>query len=822
MSNQSSSTSNQTEIGLSRDLSLFDITMIGVGAMIGAGIFVLTGEAAGVAGPALILSFALNGIVTIFTAMVYAELGSAIPEAGGGYLWVKEGLPGSNAFLAGWMSWFAHAVAGALYALGFGAFVYELLRMLDVPLLHYGINLTLGKKIFGVAIASIFAYINFRGASETGKAGNIVTITKLIVIALFCFFGLKFMFFPDWWFSFGHGGGLGTAQLRPFLPDETGWLGVISAMGLTFIAFEGYEIIVQAGEEVVEPRKNIPKAVFLSLVIVVPIYMLVAFVLIGASQSNLLIQALHSIGADIPASLSAQSANWQLLKHVGELGLAKAAAQFIPYGAVLILVGGILSTMSALNATTFSSTRVSFAMGRDKNLPDVFSEIHPEKRTPHLALFWTACLILFMVAFVPLTTVAAAADIMFLLLFLQVNIAVITIRKKYGDKLAYGYLMPFYPIVPIIGIITKLSIALLMFDNYQLAWLYVIIWLVVGFMIYRFYAVDREREKEATPVLAEEKPLEIKPNAVLIPLADPETSRKHIDLGARIAQHSNSQLVLLHVITVPTQLPPRAATRFVEQARPLLDKAKKYAEQYNVPISTQIRIGHQPAEAIIHTATEIKADYLIMGWKGTVHEKETVIGSNIDKVLKESNTHAIVMQRNGYKDLNRILVPVANPATAPLGMAVASLLAANNPKAKITILHVTPYSVDKTAQDEFRHKVLDFAANTEGGKEAIMERASRFHFEFYESENPEDVIVEKSADYDRIVLGTSQDEFFRRKVFGKTPAEIGKRARCPVIFVRPKQAGFKFEMQYFFQFFRELEKMGKPEQAESNNQNEDV
>lgn len=821
MSDQTKAHSS-TDVGLSRDLSLFDITMIGVGAMIGAGIFVLTGEAAGVAGPALILSFALNGIVTIFTGMVYAELGSAIPEAGGGYLWIKEGLPGSNAFLAGWMSWFAHAVAGALYALGFGAFIYELLRMVDVPLLQYGIDLTLGKKIFGVTIAMIFAYINFRGASETGKAGNIVTVTKLVVIGLFCFFGLKFMFFPDWWFSFGQGSGLATQQLRPFIPDETGWIGIISAMGLTFIAFEGYEIIVQAGEEVVNPRKNIPKAVFLSLAIVVPIYMLVAFVLIGASQSGLLMQALHSIGADIPATLTAQAANWKILKHVGELGLAKAAAQFIPYGAVLILVGGVLSTMSALNATTFSSTRVSFAMGRDKNLPDVFAEIHPEKRTPHLALFWTACLIVFMVAFVPLTTVAAAADIMFLLLFLQVNVAVITIRKKYGDKLAYGYLMPFYPIVPIIGIITKLSIALFMFDNYQLAWLYVIIWLGIGFAIYRFYAMGREREKEATPILAEEKPIEIKPNAVLIPVADPESAHKHIDLGARIARHSDSQLVLLHVITVPSQLPPRAATKFVEQARPTLDEAKKYAEQYDVPVRTQIRVGHKPAEAIIHTAIDMKADYLIMGWKGTVHERETVIGSNIDKVLKESNTHAIVMQRNGHKDLNRILVPVANPATAPLGLAVASLLLEDNPNAEITILHVTPNSTDETEEQEFRRKVLQFATDSDGGQEAIMADASRFQFEFYDSWSPEDVIVEKSADYDRIVLGTSQDEFFKRKVFGKTPAEIGKRAKCPVIFVRPKQAGFKFEMQYFFQFFRELEEMGEPENNESKNKSEDA
>ena len=123
-------TNTTHSVGLVRNLGLFDITMIGVGAMIGAGIFVLTGIAAGTAGPALIMAFALNGVIIILTAMVYAELGSAIPEAGGGYLWVKEGLPGPNGFLAGWMSWFAHAVAGSLYAVGFGGFIYELLRIL--------------------------------------------------------------------------------------------------------------------------------------------------------------------------------------------------------------------------------------------------------------------------------------------------------------------------------------------------------------------------------------------------------------------------------------------------------------------------------------------------------------------------------------------------------------------------------------------------------------------------------------------------------------------------------------------------------------------
>ena len=103
-------------VTLSRDLGLFEVTMIGVGAMIGAGIFVLTGAAAGTAGPALVLAFFLNGIVAGLTAMAYAELGSAFPEAGGGYLWVKEALGGTQGFLGGWMSWFAHAMAGSLYA----------------------------------------------------------------------------------------------------------------------------------------------------------------------------------------------------------------------------------------------------------------------------------------------------------------------------------------------------------------------------------------------------------------------------------------------------------------------------------------------------------------------------------------------------------------------------------------------------------------------------------------------------------------------------------------------------------------------------------
>ena len=189
------------------------------------------------------------------------------------------------------------------------------------------------------------------------------------------------------------------------------------AMGLTFIAFEGYEIIVQTGEEVKNPKRNIPRAIFISLAIVVILYCLVAFV---------------SIGAISPEGIAA----WRFIGEGGELGIMKAAEIFLPYGALIVLVGGMVSTLAALNATTFSSARVAFAMGRHYNLPHKLSSIHPVNRTPHIAIVISGIIMAFMAYALPLADIAVAAGVIFLLLFTQVNIAAITIRRIYGNKLS--------------------------------------------------------------------------------------------------------------------------------------------------------------------------------------------------------------------------------------------------------------------------------------------------------------------------------------------------------------------------------------------------
>jgi amino acid transporter len=268
----SNNAASGVEVELKRDLGLFDITMIGIGAMIGAGIFVLLGSAAGVAGPAAILAIIFNGCVTAITALAYAELGSAFPEAGGGYIWAKEGLPPPSGFLSGWMSWVATITACSLYAVGFGSFIAFIFTP-EVSGISLGIDKFILSKVFAVVILLFFIFVNFWGAKTMGKTEGTITIAKIVVLGTFSLFGIIRMVQEP---------SLAGKFISDFMPF--GFEGVILAMGLTFVAFEGYEIIAQSGEEVKNPKKNIPRAIFLSIGVVVIIYVLVFIVAFSVSD----------------------------------------------------------------------------------------------------------------------------------------------------------------------------------------------------------------------------------------------------------------------------------------------------------------------------------------------------------------------------------------------------------------------------------------------------------------------------------------------------------------------------------------------------------
>ncbi|QRV14944.1 amino acid permease [Haloterrigena salifodinae] len=776
---------------LARDMSLFDITMIGVGAMIGAGIFVLTGLAAGQAGPGLVMAFAFNGFITIFTGMVYAELGSAIPEAGGGYLWVREALGRSQAFLAGWMSWFAHAVAGSLYTLGFGAFVHLLLtdyfgiplfEPIDLAVLAIG-----PEKVFAAFAGVLFAYINYRGAKETGLAGNVVTLVKITVILVLIAFGLGYIV--------GHPAEA-SGRFRPFLPRD--FSGIFIAMGLTFIAFEGYEIIVQSGEEVVEPKKSVPKAVFYSMSIVVTIYMLVAIVLIGAVSVTPGLFELAQEGAasgghgatnlpPVPANIE-DAAVWEILGHLGEFGLARAAGQIMPYGTVVILVAGIFSTLSALNATTYSSTRVSFAMGRDHVLPDAFGSVHPEKQTPHVATALSGALIIFMAVVLPIEAVAAATDVMFLLLFLQVNYAAIVIRREWGDQIDYGYVMPYFPYVPIIGILTKLALAVYLFNYSPLAWYGALAWILVGVGIFFLYSRGRVRETEAreeTRFITEERAPVDREYQVLVPLADPSNAEQLIRAGSAIARREDGEILLTSVATVPDQTPLSEGRRYADEQGALLDNVLEYIPD-DVPAHRTVTIGHDVGTSINNVAYQRDSDLVVMGWRGRRKRfSDYALGSNIDTVVENGPCDVAVMKTNGAPASSRVLVPTAGGPHADLAERFA--IAYADIGADVTLFHAVTDGDADAAESHLRER-----------KEALADAGIDVDIDTAIAERDEidDAILEYARDggFDTIVIGAAGEGILQRVLFGEIPETIGEEFDGTVVMTRkhrPVQSSLK-------------------------------
>lgn len=779
---------------LARDLRLFDVTMVGVGAMIGAGIFALTGIAAGKAGPGLILAFCLNGVLTLCTAMVYAEVGSAVPAAGGGYLWARFGLPGPAAFLTGWMDWLAHAVAGSLYAVIFGAYVVwgaQTILGWGEPPSGAGHDAAMGT-LFGIqawpiakgltlAICCLFLWINHRGSSETGKAGNIITVAKIVVITVFIAAGFVAMAQGD------------TSQVgekfTPFLPE--GFSGVLIAMGLTFIAFEGYEIIVQAGEEVVEPRRNIPKAVFLSLLIVIPIYILVAIVCLGAM----------SIPHDVIEATGWRSGDtWRYLAGLGETGVAVAANAFIPFGigAILLVIGAVLSTMSALNATTFSSTRVSFAMGRDRYLPAALSHVSPTTRTPSIALAASGVLIIGVALLLPAEKVAAATCAMFLLVFALVNIASIVIRRKYGDKLRYGYMVPGGPVVPIVAAAGQVGLAIWLLASQPLTLWLTVGWVVLGLVIYYTWSRSQEHAFRASPVIYEQTAQTIESDyEVLVPVANPATAGSLVDLAARLTDPKNTAVTVLNVVKVPEQLPYGSTEPFVEAGRVVVERAMAAAEASGREVAGLVRVSRHPGQSIVETVHERNIGTLVMGWtgpkRGPQKLRSIVIGEQIDTVIRRADCDTVVVRGSIPPSPKRIIVPVAHPKQGHFAVSLAARLA--GPQTVIEAVRIVRSSVE--VKDAERRLKVDLFG--EDGSPDVAGLEWPVEMQIVVSNDVTDALVEAAARSDLLILGATRGGW-RGSMFSPIHYGVAARWQGPLLLVRMHSGAARFAAQRTIDF----------------------
>lgn len=629
---------------LSRNLTLLHITMMGVGMMIGAGVFLGVGNAVGIAGPGgVILTFALNGVIALFTAMAYAELSSAIPRAGGAYNFARIAFGRSISFLAGWMEWFASSVAGSLYAVTFALYTMHYLSQLGM-VRATGVQLVVLEKVVAVTVAGLFVYVNYRGASETGAAGAFFTLGQTVTLAFIALVGIgTALLDPE-----------RLANFRPFLPH--GWSKLLVTMGFTYVAFEGFEVIAQTGDEAIEPRRNLPKAMLYSILIVVFTYVGVAF----AS-----IVAVKDVGE--PA--------WVWIGSHAAKGFGQAISLLLPsVGSLLVTLTVIFASTSALNATLYSATRASYALGRDRMLPAAFSRLSTKRRTPYVALLFTAGLVITVVAFLPVIDVASSASMMFLFLFFLVNLCVLRIRRHMGDELTYGFVMPLFPVLPIAAIVIQAVLAVWLIHMSPIAWIVAPAWVVSGIGIYHAYSKHRVTRTQDEIVVLQEELIPAKEGyRILVAVGNPVHAIQLVRYCTRFCETKEApEVEVVHMVPVPPQVPLSDASKYAFAGEEAIVEAMLYLLP-RFSFGSTMRYCRNIARGIVSAAAERKADLLIMGWQG--HRRRGFsLGSTLDPVMEQVTCNVAVFKNCRQRKYMRVLVPFAGGPNSAFALEIASIL----------------------------------------------------------------------------------------------------------------------------------------------------
>ncbi len=737
---------------LSRELTLFHITMMGVGMMIGAGVFVGTGISIGKSGPGgVLLTFALNGVIALFTGLSYAELSSAIPKAGGAYNFARVGFSKGISFLAGWMEWFASSMAGSLYSVAFATYVLHYFK--DIGVVER-LGLTghdyFVHKAMALTVACFFIYINYRGASETGTAGAIMSLGQTLTLAIIAVIG----------FGYAFGDPVRLKNFTPFLPN--GWGKVLITMAFTYVAFEGYEVIVQAGDEAIEPRQNIPKAIIWSLIIVVTTYLGLSFATVVAVKDT-----------GMPA--------YQWIGQFGATGFAEATKLIVPYGGFLVVIAVIFSATSALNATIYSASRTSFALGRDKMLPPVLAKISERTQVPVYALVTSAVLILTAIITLDQEAITSCADIMFLLLFLTVNLAVIRVRHRYGDELHYGFLMPLFPILPIIAVVCQIALALSVFHMSALAWAISGVWLAASFVIFHSYSKDRCIDTFGKIVSIEEEAIEAhevetpKHFKIMVPVGNPKNAIQLVNHAIKVARARDGEIHLFNMVAVPDQVPLSDADAYIELSQEAIIEATMYIPE-DIPVVSSIRYCRNVARGILTAIRDRGIDLVVLGWRGRSLGRDYILGSTIDPVVEMAPCETAVIKLGKTTEHKSILVPVAGGAHSRAAIKMAAAFALQNDETKIKVFHV----LRKGASFDAMQRMLDSIVAEE------QLPTDRISINIVMNEDPLEAIVEEANKHGLVIIGASPPSGFQKVLFGTFPEELAARCEPSVIMVRSR------------------------------------
>jgi APA family basic amino acid/polyamine antiporter len=450
------------EVALHRSLGPFSITAMGIGAIIGAGIFVLTGTAAAqYAGPALILSFILGGIACAFVGLCYAELAAMIPVSGSAYTYTYATLGELMAWIIGWDLILEYAMGAATVAVGWSGYVTSLLASFGLrlpPMLTNAtgtaVQLADGRQetaLFNLPAALVVLLLTgllILGTRESTRLNNIMVAVKLAIVAIFILVGAAYVTPANW---------------HPFLPENTGefghygWSGVLRGAGVVFFAFIGFDAISTAAQEAKSPQRDMPIGILGSLAVCTTLYVLVAGVLTGLVPYPTL-----NVADPIAKGTDA----------IGQ-----------PWLSGLIKLGAIAGLTTVILVLLYGQSRIFLTIARDGLLPPLFSHVHPRRQTPWISQLLVGCAVAFIAAVLPISILGEMVSIGTLFAFVLVCGAVLYLRRR-EPGMTRPFRAPGAPVVPALGI----AFSLLLMSGLPLdTWLRLIVWMAIGLGVYAFY-----------------------------------------------------------------------------------------------------------------------------------------------------------------------------------------------------------------------------------------------------------------------------------------------------------------------------------------------
>jgi APA family basic amino acid/polyamine antiporter len=713
-------------VGFERTMGLLGATTLGVGALMGAGIYVLIGLAAGHAGPAVWLSYLICGLLSLLSVVVFGELSRRMPVTGGGYAFVYNSLGSFWGFLTGWLLALGSIFACAMYATGFAYYFTSILPYrVPEPLM----------KGMALAIILLLTFLNCRGAKGGDRVqkfftwGNLLVLLVLIVLSI-----------PK----------ADPAHLTPVFPH--GLTGVGGAIALIYVSFFGYQLIANNAEEIVDPKRTIPMAMLVAMIVSLFFYVAVALISVMV----------------VPWATLAQS-NAPLvevaLKGLGRLGW------------ILIAMGGILASVAALNSTLLSQARQIFAMGKDRLLPAILGRIHELNRTPVASLWAGGLITVAALLFADLTFIVKSANFCFLTSLLPASFA---LRKLYRASEPSDQPSRWKRHFPEAAFVANL---ILLFTLDWASLIFGLQLMAIGLLIYFFYSRRREIRSRTgmSVVLAEErKSIRLTGWRILVPVANPQTLPVLFSVSEALCANRGGDLVLLNVVEATEQIDFSTALAGAEDSVQLLDHSTGLPALDRIKIRPVVRVSRSLPKGIVHAAEEEGCNLIVMGYAGENSPKSIQI---MEDVLHDARTDVILFKLKGEFSPKRIAVSLGSSRNLNLIVKLAGALA-DRFEGNITFLNLLPvnYTPEQRGHSD---KIL---------VEAIKQHMAKalYRIEVASSDEPLEFLVKRSSEFDLLVVGTTKVGLLERTVVGPFSSQIAMRSDCAVAVVNSAPVVKKF------------------------------